>query len=328
MASLAAIAPENNSPAPTITNPDTTKENPNPQSYTNAINSIPTTPKKFGDSSVKARVLSLNGVPAIIFKAKFFYEVMATECKFTIVGRFLKPRPQIDRLRATFEEKTPLKGTVIIGVYDNYNVFMDFTNEEDFAIIWPKRVMTIEGMQMWMTKWSPKWRPEIDSPIILVWVLLPQLPFHCHTWYYVRQTLSPIDTPIAMDNATNGRTRPSMAKVRVEIDLTKPRINKLWIGAEDENCPLRGFYQKIEYEAMPKYCTHCCLLGHAIEDCRVLERKKRQEKDNKNTGKGKEDKNRNLEDSMEKHEEDDNSKGIESKDQQKDDKNQKENNKK
>ncbi|XP_060190442.1 uncharacterized protein LOC132619608 [Lycium barbarum] len=155
--------------------------------------------------------------------------------------------------------------------------------------------MTIEGMQMWLAKWSPDWRPEIDSPIVPVWVLLPELPFHCHASFYIRQILNPIGIPIGMDNVAGGRTRPGMAKVRVEIDLTKPRIHKLWIGVEEENSPLKGFYQKLEYETMPKYCTHCSLLGHAIDECRVLARKKKLEEENQLAAKRKDNNNKNKE---------------------------------
>lgn len=56
---------------------------------------------------------------------------MGEECKYTIVGRFLKRSPQIDRIRSTFRELIPIRVSVEIGVYDNYNLFLDFTNEDD-----------------------------------------------------------------------------------------------------------------------------------------------------------------------------------------------------
>ncbi|XP_060194994.1 uncharacterized protein LOC132624193 [Lycium barbarum] len=131
------------------------------------------------------------------------------------------------------------------------------------------------GVQMW----HPDFKPEEDSLMAPIWVLLPKLPFHCHTWHYVKQILSPIGIPLIMDNATTNRTRPSMAKVRVEVDLTKPRIDKIWVGLEDESYPLKGFYQKVEYESVPKFCTHCKKLGHSLVQCRFAKKKN---DDNKN----------------------------------------------
>ncbi|WMV14246.1 hypothetical protein MTR67_007631 [Solanum verrucosum] len=224
--------------------------------------------------AVFARQTTHNGIPAVIFKSSDYYVIMAAECRLTILGRFLKPRPQIDRIRSSFNEAIIVKGSAKIGVFDNFNVFIDFTNEEDFNSVWYKIVLSIGGQQMWLQKWSPNFKPEEDLPIAPVWVLLPNLPFHLHTWHYIKQLVSNIGTPLELDNATRSKTRPSMAKVRVEIDLLKPQPDSIWVGLENDTSPLRGFTQKIEYEGMPNYCRFCKKLGHMMVDCRVLERKK------------------------------------------------------
>lgn len=92
-------------------------------------------------------------MPAVIFKAKDYNGVMAEECKRTLVERFLKISPQIDKIMAQFLEKFSLKGTVKIGACDNYNVFLDFINNKDFDFIRFKRVVKITGAQMWLQKW-------------------------------------------------------------------------------------------------------------------------------------------------------------------------------
>ncbi|OIT22576.1 hypothetical protein A4A49_30549 [Nicotiana attenuata] len=93
-----------------------------------------------------------------------------------------------------------------------------------------------------------------------------------HTWHYVKQIVSNVGTPLALDDATYGRTRPSMAKVRVEIDSTRSIPSSVWVGSEDENSPLKGYTQKIEYENIPKYCEHCRKIGHKMMNFRVLEK--------------------------------------------------------
>lgn len=143
-------------------------------------------PKHQDRESVVAEQTTHNGMPTVIFKASDYYGIMAAECRFTIVSRFLKPRLQIDRLRSKFKELISVKGSVKIGVYDIYNVFLDFTNEEDFNMVWYKRVIEIEGYQMWLQKWSPDFKLDEDLPIAPVWVLLFGLPFHMHTWHYIK----------------------------------------------------------------------------------------------------------------------------------------------
>nr|XP_033515847.1 glutamic acid-rich protein-like [Nicotiana tomentosiformis] len=76
-----------------------------------------------------------------------------------------------------------------------------------------------------------------------------------------------------MNIVTACKTRPSMAKVRVEVDLLKPLPTSVWVGSEDEESPLNGFTQMVEYEGVPKYCKK---LGHFLIECRVLEKKKKQ----------------------------------------------------
>lgn len=47
-----------------------------------------------------ARNTTHNGMLTVIFKASDYYKIIAAKCKLTIVGMFLKPRPQIDRFRS------------------------------------------------------------------------------------------------------------------------------------------------------------------------------------------------------------------------------------
>ncbi|KAM3303314.1 hypothetical protein P3S67_014344 [Capsicum chacoense] len=119
----------------------TTPNNPNLPSY---VKTIATSSKAQINGtrqlreSVLARQSTHNGMPAVIFKAKDYCRVMDDECRLTIVEKFLKPRPQIEKIRFRFKELFPVKGSTKIGVFDNYNVFLDFTNEDDFNTVWFK----------------------------------------------------------------------------------------------------------------------------------------------------------------------------------------------
>ncbi|XP_070031844.1 uncharacterized protein [Nicotiana tomentosiformis] len=110
-------------------------------------------------------------------------------------------------------------------------------------------MVEIDGLQMWLQKWTPDFRPDEDISIVLVWILLPGLPFNMHTWQYVKQICSEVGTPLSLDVAINGKTRPRMAKVRVEIDLLKPLVDSVFIGSEDENAPLKASLKKLSMMA-------------------------------------------------------------------------------
>nr|XP_016496201.1 PREDICTED: uncharacterized protein LOC107815190 [Nicotiana tabacum] len=126
---------------------------------------------------------------------------------------------------------------------------------------------------MWSQKWSSNFKPEEDLPVTPAWVLLSGLPFHMHTWHYVKQILSSVGTPLVLDAATYERTRPSMAKIRVEVNLLKPLAESVFIGQEYEDSPLDGYTQKLEYEGIPMYCKHCRKTRHNVIECRALEKK-------------------------------------------------------
>ncbi|XP_070047464.1 uncharacterized protein [Nicotiana tomentosiformis] len=53
-----------------------------------------------------------------------------------------------------------------------------------------------------------------------------------HNWHYAKQICSEIGTPLALDVAIGGKTRPSMEKVRVEIDLLKPLVKSVFVRSK------------------------------------------------------------------------------------------------
>ncbi|XP_019235905.1 PREDICTED: uncharacterized protein LOC109216224 [Nicotiana attenuata] len=141
--------------------------------------------------------------------------------------------------------------------------------------VWFRRVIKIDEMQMWLQKRWPDFKPEEYLPVAPAWVLLPALPYHMHDWHYIKQLLSFVGSPLALDVATMGITRPSMAKIRVEVDLLKPLPQSVFVGQEFDDSPLKGYTQKLEYEGhVPKYGKYCQKVGHYIVNCRSLEKEK------------------------------------------------------
>ncbi|MQM13326.1 hypothetical protein Taro_046250 [Colocasia esculenta] len=61
---------------------------------------------------------------------------------------------------------------------------------------------------------------------------------------------------------TSQITNATAAYACVELDLLKDRPSRVWIGMGST-----GFWQKILYQRVPKYCTSCCLLGHTVSSC-------------------------------------------------------------
>lgn len=87
--------------------------------------------------------------------------------------------------------------------------------------------------------------------------------------------------------ATRNQTRPSCAKVKIEVDMIAKLPQRVRINKEnDDTGEIKSKWIKIQYDYMPKYCKECCLQGHDEATCwtihpELFEAKK--EEDNKET---------------------------------------------
>lgn len=81
-----------------------------------------------------------------------------------------------------------------------------------------------------------------------------------------------------LDVTSFQKTRGSLAKVRLKMDLTKARSTNVWIGF-DENDLNVGRYHVVHYEGVLDFCQYCKHQGHIVQLCtskkRDEEKKKR-----------------------------------------------------
>lgn len=74
-----------------------------------------------------------------------------------------------------------------------------------------------------------------------------------------------------MDGVTINKSRPSCARVKVQIDLLAERHNFLMMEIENEiTKEIKSVKVKIKYGMIPSYCERCKLQGLEEEDYRIL----------------------------------------------------------
>ncbi|KAJ6298456.1 hypothetical protein OIU76_019582 [Salix suchowensis] len=102
-----------------------------------------------------------------------------------------------------------------------------------------------------------------EMSTLLVWVKLPNLPLSCWSEICLSKIASVIGNPIQCDMLTSSMTRLSYARVLVEIDLLKKLRDYVKV------CLPNGevIEQQIIYETLPKFCSHCNVIGHLVETC-------------------------------------------------------------
>uniref|UniRef100_M1DPZ0 LINE-type retrotransposon LIb DNA, complete sequence, Insertion at the S14 site n=1 Tax=Solanum tuberosum TaxID=4113 RepID=M1DPZ0_SOLTU len=254
---------------------------------------------------VPPKITSKQGLPAIIYDMDDFMTKLAVDCKYTLIGKFSSTMPKMELIRKSFILQTQLTGGANIAHYNARHVFIDLENELDYNIVWTQQRMTIEGKLMRIQTWTPNFTPEEETPIVPIWILLLGLPWHCFKKEFITPLLSPIGKVLYLDTTSIKRTRASMAKVKVQVDLTKARPRHVWIGLDEEDLTI-GRWQTIEYESIPPYCEYCKHQGHMEahneekEEHTNNERVQAQETQNRRDGWGSQEKHSNMQEGVSK----------------------------
>ncbi|KAH0756594.1 hypothetical protein KY290_026864 [Solanum tuberosum] len=211
-------------------------------------------------------ITTRQGYPSITFYEEDFLGKMPGRCKYTLVGKYLNAMPKMEAIRKSFIAQTQLTGGVKIAHFNSRHIYIDFDNEANHISMWTKQKMYTAGQSMKIQMWTPTFKPAEETPIVPIWITLPELPWHCHYMDILTPVLSPIGKALYLDSTTMQKTRESVAKVRVQIDITKERPQHVWLGFSEKD-PNLGKWQIIEYEDVPSYCIYCKHQGHVIGEC-------------------------------------------------------------
>src|SRR4051812_5061445 len=112
-------------------------------------------------------------------------------------------------------------------------------------------------------KWSPDFRLDVEFSVVPVWISLPNLPLFLFNKPALFNIGSLLGKPLTLDAPTADLSRPSVARVCVEVDLLKRLPPRLWLDCE----AVDGFWQEVIYEKIPQYCRHCKRLVHDMSVC-------------------------------------------------------------
>ncbi|KAK6120615.1 hypothetical protein DH2020_045648 [Rehmannia glutinosa] len=134
--------------------------------------------------------------------------------------------------------------------------------EEDYNKLWMGTIWSLGDCPMRVFKWTPLFNPKMEAPLAPVRIRLPGLPIHFFNHNALFAICEVTGTPLQVDSLTATRSRLSMARVCVELDLLKEKIPEIILEFAGTT-----HVQKIVYERIPNYCIHCKHIGHSIEGC-------------------------------------------------------------
>ncbi|XP_019175669.1 PREDICTED: uncharacterized protein LOC109170991 [Ipomoea nil] len=167
-------------------------------------------------------------------------------------------------IRKTFDQ-IGFGGAFSLGLIDQRHILINFDHENDFQRCWLRQTWSIKGALMRVFKWSPDFRPEIESPVVPVWIAFEGLPAHLQDKRAIYSIANLIGPPLKVVASTLTHNRPSLARVCVELNVSTPLTEQIWIN----NGSFGGFMQKVSYEFVPPYCLGCQKFGHLSPDCRA-----------------------------------------------------------
>ncbi|KAI0523136.1 hypothetical protein KFK09_005526 [Dendrobium nobile] len=209
------------------------------------------------------RVSTIRGMPALWFSEEEFLH-LAKPFEFALVGKFPLKQPDLDSIRKFFFN-LKLSWEFSVTVLDPANVLIKLSNDLDYGRIFAHRSYFVFGCFMKIIKWSPHLDLSDESPVVPVWVSFPGLRPHLFSPRILLGLGSIFGRPIQTDNATAVGSRPSIARILVELDISKSYPDSVWLGPERF-----GYVQKVLFEGMPNFCMHCKSVGHKISECSKL----------------------------------------------------------
>jgi len=117
------------------------------------------------------------------------------------------------------------------------------------------------GLFAWTKDFVPA---TMKSTKTQVWVRIYHLPLE----YWRPRAIFSITrgpcTPLSLDDHTTRKNRVLFARMMVDIDMLSPLPDHLLV-----QCPDFAFVADVEYEWLPPFFSHCKMIGHELDQCRV-----------------------------------------------------------
>ncbi|XP_049364228.1 uncharacterized protein LOC125828976 [Solanum verrucosum] len=119
--------------------------------------------------------------------------------------------------------------------------------------------------------YDAKFNVDEETTQAMAWISFPDLK----PTFFVKESIFSlayaIGKPLQLDSATINKTRPSCARVKVQVDLLCDLPNFVELEVVNEVAATSRIERiKVQYDMLPKYCKECKLQGHAEQECRIL----------------------------------------------------------
>ncbi|KAH0632725.1 hypothetical protein KY284_035511 [Solanum tuberosum] len=178
----------------------------------------------------------LHGEPRIIWEEEEVEHMIIKEnLEFAVIGKFSYGWPEIQDLRKLIPKHCELRRECKIGLLSNMHVLIRASCLEDYVNLLSKSAFYLlhRGLSypMRTLKWDPMFDPEEEPSTAIAWISFPALPPIFFVKEVVFSLAAAVGKPLQVDLATKNQTRPSCARVKVEVDLLSEFPKRINVGA-------------------------------------------------------------------------------------------------
>ncbi|KAL0909629.1 hypothetical protein M5K25_020515 [Dendrobium thyrsiflorum] len=177
------------------------------------------------------KILTHRGLPSLwISEAEVLS--LALPFEFSLVGKFPSHRPSLEAIRKFFFN-LKLNGEFSVTVLNAKNILIKLADDLDYCRVFAHCSYFINNCYMRLIKWSPSFDVNVESPVVPIWVSFPNLRPHLFSPRILQGLGSIIGRPLKIDQATSVGFRPSVARILVELDVSKQHPDKVWVGPDN-----------------------------------------------------------------------------------------------
>ncbi|GAA0162286.1 hypothetical protein LIER_39384 [Lithospermum erythrorhizon] len=189
--------------------------------------------------------------------------------KHVLVSKFFHGSPTIAIIKEFFIP-LKIKGAYNISLYDAKHLIIECDLLEDYTRLWVRLIWFVKTYPMRIFKWTVDFDSTKESPLKPVWAYFPGLPIYLYEEECLLSVANLIGKPLRIDSLNTNRVKLYVASVCVELDVSKPLVDEVWVSFEDDDHldNNEGFWQRVEYDETLKYCSKCFYMGHSLEDCK------------------------------------------------------------
>ncbi|XP_059302334.1 uncharacterized protein LOC132054308 [Lycium ferocissimum] len=209
------------------------------QTYATALNPTTST-TTYSPTLPMEKVTYLHGEPMVVWDEEEIEKmIIKGKLQYDVIGKISYGWPDVKDLRTLIPKQCGLKGECITGLLSNRYVLIRAPSLEDYVTLLSKPAYYIThknwSYPMCTFKWDPWFDPDEETKIAIAWISFPSLPPN----YFVKEAVfslaSAVGKPLQVDMATANKTRPSCARVKVEVNLLSELPKRINIGMKKKS---------------------------------------------------------------------------------------------